>query len=180
MNHTCESESICCSVLSDSLQAHGLQPTRCLCPWNSPSKNAVVGFHFLPQGIFLTQRLNPGLLHGRQILYRLSHQGRSHILLTVGTCVICAVSRASLHHSNLLTHQTLTNDCLCCSVTKLCLTLSPPQTTARQASLSFTISQSFLKLMSIELLTPSDHLSHPLPAPSPPALNLSQHQCLFP
>ena len=138
-----------------------------------------MGCHFLPQGIFLTQGLNQGLLHGWQILYCLSHQGRSHILLTVGTCVICAVSRASLHHSNLLTHQTLTNDCLYCSVAKLCLTLSPPQTTARQASLSFTICQSFLKLMSIELLTPSNHLSHPLPAPSPPALNLSQHQCLF-
>ena len=31
--------------------------------------------HFLLQGIFLTQGLNPGLLHYRQTLYRLSHQG---------------------------------------------------------------------------------------------------------
>ena len=54
-----------------------------------------------------------------------------------------------------------------------------PRTTACQASLSFTISQSLLKLMSIEFLIPSYHLSHPLPAPSPPALSLSQHQCLF-
>ena len=28
-----------------------------------------------PAGIFLTQELNLGLLHGRQILYHLSHQG---------------------------------------------------------------------------------------------------------
>ena len=32
--------------------------------------------HFLLQGIFLTQELNPGLPHCRQTLYRLSHQGR--------------------------------------------------------------------------------------------------------
>ena len=34
---------ICCcivaSVTSDSLQSYGLQPTRLLCPWNSPGKN---------------------------------------------------------------------------------------------------------------------------------------------
>ena len=34
-----------------------------------------VGSHSLLQGIFLTQRSNPGLLHCRQIPYRLSHQG---------------------------------------------------------------------------------------------------------
>ena len=46
-----------------------------------------------------------------------------------------------------------------CLVTKLCLTLwDPPWTAAHQASLSFTISQSLLKLMSIELVKPSNHL----------------------
>ena len=34
------------------------------------------GCHFLLQGIFLIQGLNLGLLHWRQILYHLSHQGR--------------------------------------------------------------------------------------------------------
>ena len=34
-----------------------------------------MGCHFLFQGIFPTQGLNPGLLHCRQMLYRLSHQG---------------------------------------------------------------------------------------------------------
>ena len=33
-----------------------------------------MGCHSLLQGIFLTQGWNPGLLHCRQILYRLSHQ----------------------------------------------------------------------------------------------------------
>ena len=43
----------------------------------------------------------------------------------------------------------------CCSVTQLCPT---PWTAAHQASLSFTIFQSFLKLMSIESMMPSNHL----------------------
>ena len=50
-------------------------PTDCsLCPWNSLGKNTGVGCPSLLQGIILTQRLNPGLLHCRQILYHLSHQ----------------------------------------------------------------------------------------------------------
>ena len=42
---------------------------------NSPGKNTGVGCHALLQGIFPTQRPNPGLLHCRWILYHLSHQG---------------------------------------------------------------------------------------------------------
>ena len=53
-----------------------------------------------------------------------------------------------------------------------------PRTAARQASLSIPNSQSLLKLMSIELVTPSNQ-SHHLSPPSPPAFNLSQHQGLF-
>ena len=33
-----------------------------------------VGCHSFLQGIFLTQELNPGLMHGRQILYHLCNQ----------------------------------------------------------------------------------------------------------
>ena len=53
-----------------------------------------------------------------------------------------------------------------------------PWTPACQASLSITNSQILPKLMSIELVMPSNHLilCHPL---SPPAINLSQHQGLF-
>ena len=38
--------------------------------------NTGLGCHSFLQGIFLTQRLNSGLLHCRQILYCLSHQER--------------------------------------------------------------------------------------------------------
>ena len=45
-----------------------------------------------------------------------------------------------------------------------CPTLSHPWTAARQASLSFTNSQSLLRLLSIQLVMPSNHLilCHPL------------------
>ena len=64
-----------CSVVSDSLQPHRLLLARLLCAWNSPGRNTGVGSHSLLQGIFLTQGLNLGLPHCRQVLYCLSHQG---------------------------------------------------------------------------------------------------------
>ena len=64
-----------CSVMSDSLWPHGLQPARLLHPWDFLGKNMGVDCYFLLQGIFLTQGLNPGLPHCRQTLYYLSHRG---------------------------------------------------------------------------------------------------------
>ena len=52
-----------------------------------------------------------------------------------------------------------------------------PWTAAHQASLSINNSWSLLKLMSIELVMPSQ-LSHPLSSPSLPTFNLSQRQGL--
>ena len=46
----------------------------------------------------------------------------------------------------------------CCSATQLCLTICDPWTAACQAPLSFTISLSSLKLMSIESIMPYNHL----------------------
>ena len=54
-----------------------------------------------------------------------------------------------------------------------------PWTAASQASLSITNSWSLLKPMPIELVMPAIQPSHPLSPPSPPALDLSQHQGLF-
>ena len=62
----------CCSVasvMSNSLRPCGLQPARLLCPRGFLGKNTGVGCCALLQGIFPTQRLNPGLLHCRQGLY---------------------------------------------------------------------------------------------------------------
>ena len=59
-----KSESASHSVVSDSLQPHGPYGPR-----DSSGQNTEVGSLSLLQGIFLTQELNLGLLHCRQILY---------------------------------------------------------------------------------------------------------------
>ena len=72
LSHCCINRGIYCiyesessSVLSDSLQPHGLYS-----PWKSPGQNTGVGYLSLLQGIF------PSPLRCRWILYQLSHQGR--------------------------------------------------------------------------------------------------------
>ena len=59
------------STLCDPMDCN----SRLLCPWDSPGKNTGVGCHALLQGIFPSQGSNLDLLHCRQILYHLSHQG---------------------------------------------------------------------------------------------------------
>ena len=61
-------------------------------------KNTGVGCHSLLQEIFLTQKLNLGLLHCQQMLYSLSHQGgpffffnRHWALTELSACVWCFI-----------------------------------------------------------------------------------------
>ena len=65
-----------------------------------------MGSHFLLQGIFLTQGLNLGLLHCRQILYQLSYQGRfrGHIYLILHCVPVGNVSEDE-HSLNSLPHS---------------------------------------------------------------------------
>ena len=70
-----ESESVICSVVSDSATPRTVADQVPL-TMDSPSKNPGVGGHSLLQGIFLTQGSNPSLLHCRQILYHPSHWRR--------------------------------------------------------------------------------------------------------
>ena len=64
-----------CYVMSNTFATPWTVPTRLLYPWDSLGKNTGVGCCSLLQGIFLTQGLNPGLLHCTQTLYCLSYQG---------------------------------------------------------------------------------------------------------
>ena len=66
--------SVSCSVMSETLQSHGLGPTRLICLQNSLINDTEVGCHFLFWGIFLTQGSNPDLPHCRKILYYLNYQ----------------------------------------------------------------------------------------------------------
>ena len=68
-----ENKNEICSVVSDSLQPHGLYS-----PWTSPGHSTGMCNHYLLQGIFPTQGSNPGLPHCRQNLYQLNQQGSSN------------------------------------------------------------------------------------------------------
>ena len=86
------------SLLSDSLWLHGLYSAWLLHPWNFLGKNARVGCHFLLQGIFLTQELNPCLLwlvHWQAASILLSHLG-SPILWSV-RCEIALCLKCNVH-----------------------------------------------------------------------------------
>ena len=63
------------SVMSDSLQPHGLCSA-----WNSPGQNTGVGSLSLLQGIFSTQGLNLRLPHCSWILYQLSRKRSPRVL----------------------------------------------------------------------------------------------------
>ena len=54
-----------CSVVSNSLQPHGLEPTRPLCPWDSPGKSTGVGCHVL---LRIMNEGHPNLSQGRRRL----------------------------------------------------------------------------------------------------------------
>ena len=66
-----------CSVKSNSLWPHGLQPARLLCP----GKDTGVGCHALLRRIFLTQGLNLCLLHWQVDSLPLSHLGSLSTIL---------------------------------------------------------------------------------------------------
>ena len=93
------------SVTSDSLRPHRLLPTRLLRPWDFPGKNTGVGCHFLLQGIFPTQGLNPGLPHCRQMLYPLSHQGSPYPTAYVMPFIFTHTLKHSVLQFNSHTHQ---------------------------------------------------------------------------
>ena len=85
-----------CSVVSNSLQPHGLQPIRLLCPRYFPGKSTGVGCHFFLQGIFLIQRSNPCLLVscisciGRQIFHCWAI-GKTCVYVYLDMCVCVCV-----------------------------------------------------------------------------------------
>ena len=74
--YTC---NVCLLSCVRLFKTHGLQPTRLLCPWDSPGKNIRMGCHFLLQGISPTQGSNLHLLcllHCRQIFFTTEPLGK--------------------------------------------------------------------------------------------------------
>ena len=60
-----------CQVVSNTFAT----PAWLLCPWDFAGKNTGVGQHFLFQGIFPSQGLNPNLLHWQVGSLPLNHLG---------------------------------------------------------------------------------------------------------
>ena len=114
-----------------------------------------MGCYFFLQGIFLTQGSNPSLPHCRQTLYHLRHQGSHYISLR--QAIIYTYTNKS-RKIRIQVTEAVVQSLICVQL------FVTPRTVARQASLSFTISQSLLKLKSFESVMTSNHLTlcHPL------------------
>ena len=107
-------------------------------------------------------------------LSSLSHQDSSGPPMLSRSSKRTAPSYLCWHHSPAPAHSSLL---CCCSVAQSCPNLCDPTDCSTQASLSFTISWSLLKLLSIESVMPSNHLI--LCCPPSSVLSLSRHQDLF-
>ena len=131
-------------------------PTLCD-PMDYIGQNTGVSSLSLLQGIFPNQGSNPDLLHCRQILYQLSHRGSPIILERVAY----PFSRGSSQSRNLtgiscIAGGFFTNWAISSVQFSHVWLFATPGTTARQASLSITNSQSPPKPMSIESVMPSN------------------------
>ena len=69
-----KSESVSRSAVSDSLWPHGLQPTRLLCPWDSPGKKTWVAISF-SRGSFRPRDWTWVACIGRWVLYHWASWG---------------------------------------------------------------------------------------------------------
>ena len=162
--------------MSDSVRPHRWQSTRLPRPWDSPGKNTGPGCHFLLQSIKVKSESEvaqwcltlsdpmdcspPGSsIHGI-FQARVLEWGAiafSDMCLRIGINYLCnCIMEVSVQFS----HSVMSNF------------LQPHRTVICQASLSITTSQSLLKLTSIELVMPFNHLILCCPLL---LLHLSQH-----
>ena len=117
--------------------------------WESQGRLQLPGFSNLPQSSLLTRILTSRLLFSDTSYVQPPHNSSAE----VGVCSVPTTYRFG--GVQLLSYVRL---------------FAPPWTAACQASLSFTISWSLLKLTSIELMMPSNHLILCLPFPLLPSV----------
>ena len=157
--------------MSDSVRPHRQQPTRLLCPWDSPGKNTGVGCHFLLQCVKVK-----------------SEREVAQSCLTLSDPMACSLLGSSVHgifQARVLewvplpspktqTSYYQTSIC-CCSVDQPCPTFCNPMNCSTPG---FPVHYQLLELAQTHVHRVSDAIqpSYPLLSPSPPAFNLSQHQ----
>ena len=180
--------------MSDPKRPHGLQPTRLLRPWDFPGKSTGVGCHCLLRCItriakIKLQRQRTASVDEDVKELKLSHTGGKNVKQSVlkNSPYSCPQEIYNLvwgeSGDTKIVFEVIPSDKLdildqLSSVQLLSRVrlFATPWTAAPQASLSITNSQSLLKLMSIKLVMPSNHLILCCPLPT---FNLSQHQGLF-
>ena len=130
--------------------------------WDYPGKNTGVGCHFLSPGHLPDSRIEPTSPALQADSLPLSHIGSPIYWILL---VIQSLSRVWLF-------------CCCCSVAKSCLTVCDP---VNSSTPGFPGLHSLLEF--VQTQRPLNHWYHPTISssvrPSPPTLNLSQHQGLF-
>ena len=138
--------------MSDSLRPHGPYSTRLLCPWDSPGKNTE--WVAIPFSGGSSQPRDP-----RIELESLTSPALADGFFTTSAtwAVPDSGATAVIQEDTVKTRWMEMKPETCYSVAKLCSTLGTAPA-AYQASLSFTISWSLLKLMSVESVMPSNHL----------------------
>ena len=150
-------------VISDSLRPHGLQPSRLLRPWDSPGKRTGVGCRCLLRGKFWRG----------SSLYSTRYSSRSSFLFRS-----ISPRWRRMRAARLVSVPWLSRKYCCCSVTQLCLTHCDFMDCRTPG---FPVLHYLLEFAQIHVHRVNDAIqpSHPLSSPSPPALNLSQHQGLL-
>ena len=124
----------------------GLEPIKLL---DFPGKNTGMGCYFLLWGIFLTQGLNPHLLHWQVDSSPLNHRGSP----TINSVQFSSVTQSCLTFCDPMNHST-------------------PGLPVHHQLLEFTQTH-------VHRVGDAIQPRRPLSAPSPPALSPSQHQGLF-
>ena len=159
---------VSCSVVSNSLWPHGLQPTSLLCPWNSSGKNTGMGKPLL-QGDLPDPKIEPRSPALQRDSLPSEPPGNPKYGISsrfFGRCSSPSreISPLLLDCWEFLLWKVFSQSVQSLSCAQLFVT---PWTAACQASLSITSSWSLLKLMSIELVMSSNHLilCHPLHFP---------------
>ena len=164
-----------CVILCDPMDC---SPARLLCPWDFPGWNTAVGCHFLLLGIFPTQGSNPCLsllLQGQATSLPLVPPGKARWgRMDIHTCICMA--EALCYPPETTTTLLITYHFS--SVAQSCPTLCNPM---NHSTPGLPVHHQLPELAQTHVHWVGDAIqpSHPLLSPSPPVLNLSQHQGLF-
>ena len=143
--------------MSDSVRPHRRQPTRLPRPWDSPGKNTGLGCHFLPQCMKVK-----------------SESEVAQSCPTLSNPMDCSLPGSFVHgifHARVLEWGAIAFSKSCLTLCKL-MDCSTPGFPVLHYLPEF--AQTHVSWVGDAIQT-----THPLWPPSPPALNLSQHQGLF-